>query len=88
MVAEAVEGAPDVERLDTRALEQRALIRGFVRSAVVSAAGSQTTLVLRTVDGSSTTHTDWRVRECDQPGDTEGCAPGPSQLSLESAESV
>ena len=68
---DAVEGAPDVEHLDTRAIEARALIRGFVRSAEVSAR-TPGTLILATVDGWSTTFTDWLGQPPVKPEDTHG----------------
>ncbi|MFP4513152.1 MAG: TIM-barrel domain-containing protein, partial [Acidimicrobiales bacterium] len=71
MVAEAVTGAPDVEHLQTRAIDERSIARGYVRSTEVqdiSAGG----IALRTVDAWSTGHTDWLGAERFEPEQTSG----------------
>lgn len=71
MVPEAVTGAPEVEQMHTRAIDDRSIIRGFVRSAEVREV-TDTGIVLRTVDGWSTRHTRWPAVVQDVPEQTTG----------------
>ncbi len=55
MVAEAVTGAPEVEHLHTRAIDDRSIMRGFIRSTEVQDRSTDG-IALRTIDSWSTFH--------------------------------
>ena len=71
MVPDAAAGAPDVEHPDTRVIETKSLVRGFIRSSRVEEAAARW-LSLRTIDEQATTHTVWGEAERSDPEETEG----------------